>query len=99
MTPTHQDISAALSDVLKSYDVEKAFLFGSYSRGDQTPDSDVDIRLQCGHSIRINDLVEIEKALSERLGLPVDIVSADPKHLRKHFYNEIAKDEVLLYAA
>lgn len=96
---TLEAIRDVLTDVVPSYDVEKAYLFGSYSRGEQTPESDVDIRLQCGHGIRIRDLMEIEEALRTRLGRSVDIVSADPKHLRKRFSQEILRDEVLLYAA
>lgn len=34
------DISAAVSRVLSRYDVREAYLFGSFARGEQTPDSD-----------------------------------------------------------
>lgn len=96
---TRDSIKGVLHDVLKDYDIKEAYLFGSYARGDQSVESDVDIRLLCGHDIRIQDLMDIEDLLTSRLGISVDIVSAEPRHLRKRFYDEISKDEVLLYAA
>lgn len=78
---------------------KKAYLLGSRARGDHSPESDVDIRLLCGHQIRIGDLVEIHDVLVKRLGCDVDVVSAAPERLRPHFYQSIQKDEVKLYAA
>ena len=96
---THDSIREILCDVLKDYDVKEAYLFGSYARGDQSSDSDIDIRLLCGHDIQIQDLLDIENTLCSRLGTAVDIVSAEPRHMRKRFYDTISKDEVLLYAS
>lgn len=31
--------------IQNGYDIEKAFLYGSYSRGESTPDSDIDVML------------------------------------------------------
>ena len=41
-----EEIKAAAMSVCKKYDVERAYLFGSYSRGDADEDSDVDIRIE-----------------------------------------------------
>lgn len=35
------DISTIASRVLAEYDVSEAYLFGSFARGEQTPDSDI----------------------------------------------------------
>ena len=37
------DISTVASRVLAQYDISEAYLFGSFARGEQTPDSDVDL--------------------------------------------------------
>ena len=49
ITPT--DISTAASRVLAQYDVSEAYLFGSFARGEQTPNSDIDLRLVCGNAM------------------------------------------------
>ena len=46
------DISTAVSRVLARYDVREAYLFGSFARGEQTPDSDIDLRLRQNHDVR-----------------------------------------------
>jgi len=44
-------ISSAVCRVLAQYDVSEAYLFGSFARGEQTPDSDIDLRLACGNTM------------------------------------------------
>ena len=59
------DISAAVSRVLSRYDVREAYLFGSFARGEQTPDSDIDLRLVCGETMTFGTLYELSLELEE----------------------------------
>ena len=59
--PTQDTIKKAVCDVVKNFDVKEAYLFGSYARGEEALSSDIDIRLLCGKSIRIQDLYHIER--------------------------------------
>lgn len=95
--PTQDTIKKVVCDVVKNYDVKEAYLFGSYARGEETPNSDMDIRLLCGKSMRIQDLYHIEKELEERLSSSIEIISAPPKELRPRFYDRIKQDEVMLF--
>ena len=52
ISPT--EISTVASLVLAQYDVSEAFLFGSFARGEQTPNSDIDLRLVCGNTASLN---------------------------------------------
>lgn len=97
--PTRDAIRSAFADILKDYDVKEAYLFGSYARGDQTPDSDVDVRLLCGNTMTYGTLYDIQMALKQQLGCDVDIVSAKPHQMRQSFYEAIKDEEVLLYEA
>ncbi len=57
--------------------VLKAWLFGSYARGEETPESDVDILVKFDHDnaiIGLMEYVRIMMGLSERLGKEVDLV-------------------------
>ena len=66
ITPT--DISTAASRVLAQYDVSEAYLFGSFARGEQTPNSDIDLRLVCGNAMTFDTLYELSHELERELG-------------------------------
>lgn len=93
------DISSAVSRVLSHYDVREAYLFGSFARGEQTPESDIDLCLVCGDSMTFGTLYELSLELEEKLGRKVDIVTNPPEHMRQAFRKSIEQDEVCIYKA
>lgn len=97
ISPT--DISTAASRVLAQYDVSEAYLFGSFARGEQTPDSDIDLHLICGNTMTFGALYELSHELEKELGRKVDIVNNPPKHMRPPFRKSIEQDEVRIYEA
>lgn len=69
-------------------------LFGSHARGDQRPESDVDVLARFADRKSLLDLVSIESAFSESIGRKVDLVteaSLDPL-----VRESIARDLVVL---
>lgn len=97
ISPT--DISTAASRVLAQYDVSKAYLFGFFTRGEQTPDSDIDLRLVCGNTMTFGALYELSHELERELGRKIDIVTNTPEHMRPAFRKSIEQDEVRVYEA
>ena len=97
ISPT--DISTAVSRVLARYDVREAYLFGSFARGEQTPESDIDLRLACGSTMTFGTLYELSLELEKELGRKVDIVTNPPEHMRPAFRKNLEQDEVRLYEA
>lgn len=97
ISPT--DISTSASRVLAQYDVSKAYLFGSFARGEQTPDSDIDLRLVCGNTMTFGTLYELPHELERELGRKVEIVTNPPEHMRLPFRKNIEQDEVRIYEA
>lgn len=95
ISPT--DISTAVSRVLARYDASEAYLFGSFARGEQTPDSDIDLRLVCGNTMTFGTLYELSHELEKELGRKVDIVTNPPEHMRPAFRKSIEQDEVRIY--
>ena len=95
ITPT--DISTAASRVLAQYDVSEAYLFGSFARGEQTPNSDIDLRLVCGNAMTFGTLYELSHELERELGRKVEIVTNPPEHMRPAFRKSIEQDEVCIY--
>ena len=97
ISPT--DISTAVSRVLARYDASEAYLFGSFARGEQTPDSDIDLRLVCGNTMTFCTLYELSHELEKELGRKVDIVTNPPEHMRPAFRKSIEQEEMLVYEA
>ena len=96
---TLDDISSAVSRVLPRYDVREAYLFGSFARGEQTLDSDIDLRLAYGDSMTFGALYQLSLDLEDELGRKVDIVTNPPQRMRPTFRKYIEQDEVRLYEA
>ena len=97
ITPT--DISTAASRVLAQYDVSEAYLFGSFARGEQTPNSDIDLRLVCGNAMTFGTLYELSHELERELGRKVEIVANPPEHMRPAFRKSIKQEEIRLYVS
>lgn len=78
----------------EAYGVTELGVFGSYVRGGQQPDSDVDILIELERPARIGliGLVELQEYLSEVLGAPADI--ALKSSLRKRIGQRILAEVV-----
>lgn len=66
-----------IADYFKTQPVLKAWLFGSFSRGEETADSDVDILVEfdrTGKPVTLLTYARIWRELEERLGRDVDLV-------------------------
>lgn len=96
---TLADISSAVSRVLPCYDVREAYLFGSFARGEQTPDSDIDLRLVCDDTMTFGTLYELSLELEKELGRKIDLVTNPPERMRPAFRKNLEQDEVRLYEA
>ena len=80
----------------KNEDISKAYLFGSYARGEETSLSDVDIRLEVNDNFTLFDLTEIAYNLEEKLNKKVDIITSG--NLDELLYEEIKKEEICIYS-
>jgi predicted nucleotidyltransferase len=79
MTMGRDEVITALRDheaELRASGVVRLWLFGSAARGDQRPDSDIDLlaAFDRGRRLSLMDVVGIELHLSELLGRKVDLV-------------------------
>lgn len=71
-------------------------IFGSYARGEQNQESDLDILVQFKETISLLKLVQIEQALSDALGMPIDLVTENSiKNPRLKKY--IEQDLITIY--
>lgn len=74
-----QDIKVTIADFFKTQPILKAWLFGSFARGEDDSESDVDILVQFDHSVPIGlfAYARMWRELKERIGRDVDLVDED----------------------
>jgi predicted nucleotidyltransferase len=79
-----------------NYGITVIGVFGSYARGEQRADSDLDILIELERPPRISliGLVELEDYLSDLLGVRVDV--AIKRNLRKRIGERILSEVVRL---
>lgn len=89
-----RDIKEVIMPIAIEYGVESLSVFGSYARGEETEESDVDLLLEKGKikGVQFFDFKEdVEKALQKK----VDIVTTQGASER--FLSRIKEEEVLIY--
>jgi uncharacterized protein len=70
-----QEIENKLISILKKYGAQKIGIFGSYIRGEQRADSDLDILVNFSDAKSLLTLIRIERELSEQLVVKVDLLT------------------------
>lgn len=88
-----------VTPLLKPY-VKRISLFGSYARGDDTKDSDIDLLIALKPSekrpvLGLFEFIKLEQELKEKLGRDVDLITEEGMNSRRKPY--IEKDRVVLY--
>jgi len=86
-----------LQNFFPAYPVEKAWVFGSYARGEQTRKSDVDVMVRFAKNADISllDYVRIMLDLEKVLHKKVDFV--EEGQLRRWAQESAEKDKILVY--
>ncbi|OGJ88908.1 MAG: hypothetical protein A2268_11975 [Candidatus Raymondbacteria bacterium RifOxyA12_full_50_37] len=64
-----------ISTRLKNMGANKVGIFGSYARGEDNKKSDIDVLVHFKNRKSLLQMVEIEQALSEELGIKVDLLT------------------------
>ena len=94
MTKATQDLKKLkpkIVRILKKHGIKKAGIFGSYARGEQKKNSDIDILVQPRKGMGF-EFAGIEIELSEELGMRVDLVSYNG--LSPYIKEKVLKQEV-----
>lgn len=74
MKTTIDEIKTKVLPVLKEAGVTRSSLFGSYVRGEQNENSDIDILVDLPRGLSLFDVVELKYKLEDTLGKKVDLV-------------------------
>ena len=86
-----------IANYFKTQPIIKAWLFGSWARGEETPLSDVDLLVQYDETARVSllKLASMTNFLADRLDREVDIVPE--KCLRQRVADSVNHDKILIY--
>ena len=89
--------------IFEKYGVEKAYVFGSYARGDYDENSDIDIIIVAKNIRSLLIIGAILEALKQVLNKEVDLIEEEcfkedeMDELEQEFYETIKKERVMIY--
>ena len=100
------EISRRVAPVAKSYGLPAVYLFGSYARGEATPESDIDLLVDIAGT-GIDSLFKLGGLYSDleaALGTSIDVITFDSmeeptdRPSQIHFRETVKKERKMIYA-
>lgn len=92
-------VAQAIRQAASQFDaIERAYLFGSFARGDETDESDIDLRLELteGSRFTLRDLDHFAKSVERATGRAVDVLTARVIK-NKALADAFERDKVMVY--
>lgn len=84
-----------VSAISKFVSIHQAWIYGSFSRGDDGPGSDIDIAIQADEKFSYFDLAEVQYHLEKLIDRKVDIGFIDS--FKPYIFNHLKPDLKLIY--
>ena len=91
-----QEIFEKIIEFLKNEGAKRISVFGSYVRGEEKRESDIDIIVEFSERKSLLELVRIERELSEFLGIKVDLLTE--QSISPYLIDFIRKEMEVIYA-
>lgn len=91
MTNQIKNIAKQSLPFLRGADVMRAGIFGSYARGENHPDSDIDFLIQFAKQKTLFDVVRLKNQLEKTLGKEVDLLTYNS--LSPYLKEDILREE------
>lgn len=92
--PTRFTIENIIKSLLVRYNAKYALLFGSYARGEETPDSDIDVVVFGGDNFKKSNIFAFAEDLREALGKDADVFEISEVNKGTPFYDNLMKEGV-----
>lgn len=90
-----EEIFNRIVRMLKKEGVKKIGVFGSYVRGEESPDSDIDVLVEFSDRKSLLDIIGIEQELSDTLDIKVDLLTE--KSISPYLIDRIKREMVVIY--
>lgn len=91
---TIKQIKDKIRPVINKYGIHDVYLFGSYSRGEATSESDIDIYCESGNVKGLYDVVDFNEELKKALGKEVDVIFFDDCISNDLFKQQLDADKI-----
>lgn len=90
---TIEQIKKRIKPILKESNVKKAGIFGSYARGEEKKNSDIDILIDLDKNLSLLKLIELKIKLEKILKKKVDLIEYSTIHplIKKNALEEEVK--------
>lgn len=92
--PTRLEIENSIKLLLARYNAESALLFGSYARGEETPESDVDVIVFGGKNFKKSNIFAFAEELRQMTGKEVDAFEICEVNKETPFYNSVIREGI-----
>lgn len=92
--PTRTDIENSIKELLARYNAEYALLFGSYARGEETDESDIDVLVFGGEKFKKSNIFAFAEELRKMTGKNVDAFEICEVDRSTPFYDNVIKEGI-----
>ena len=92
---TLDEIRAIAHPIAQRYGIAALYLFGSYARGEATPQSDIDLRVDRGNLVDLLELGGLSSDLEDAFQKKPHVVTT--QMLSIAFLSSIQPEEILIY--
>lgn len=92
---SRDEIYEKIIELLKKQGARKIAIFGSYVKGEEKPESDIDVIVEFSDRKSLLELVRTERELSETLGIKVDLLTE--KSISPYLIDTIMKEMEVIY--
>lgn len=91
---TRTDIENSIKELLARYNAEYALLFGSYARGEETDESDIDVLVFGGENFKKSNIFAFAEELRKMTGKNVDAFEICEVDRSTPFYDNVIKEGI-----
>ena len=94
---TIEELKDMLKDILKSFSVKRAILFGSYAKNKPTSKSDIDLVIDSERKLLNIYFYGLLEDIVQRLQKNVDLFEISEIQKGSRIYNDIQNEGVIIY--
>jgi len=80
-----------IQQIAAKHGVVSVSVFGSYARGQETPESDLDLLVQLDEESSLLDVVQMKLDLEDLMGVDVDIATSINRHFKEYVKDDLRK--------
>jgi len=89
-----EEIEKIIKELLKKYHADYALLFGSYARGEATPESDIDVVISGGDQFVPRNIFALAEELREITKRDADVFEMQEINKGTPFYQSLMKEGI-----